>query len=52
MTVFDPEAEWVVDTEAFVSKGKNSPLHGARLRGRVVTTVVGGEVAFEDGRVV
>ena len=50
VTVFDPDADWVVDTEEFVSKGKNSPLHGATLRGRVMATVVGGEVAFQDGR--
>lgn len=47
VTIFDPDAEWVVDTEQFVSKGKNSPLHGATLKGRVTTTVVGGEVVFE-----
>ena len=49
VTIFDPNAEWVVNTEQFVSKGKNSPLHGASLKGRVMTTVVGGEVVFEDG---
>ena len=50
VTVFDPDAEWKVDTEAFVSKGKNSPLHGQTLRGKVVTTIVGGEVVYSDGR--
>ena len=50
VTIFDMDAEWVVDTEQFVSKGKNSPLHGATLRGQVVATVVGGEVVFQDGR--
>ena len=49
VTIFDPEAEWVVDTEQFVSKGKNSPLHGATLKGRVEMTLVGGKVVFEDG---
>ena len=65
VTIFDPDAEWVVDTEAFVSKGKNSPLHGVKL-GRddaegielqaysesemARRTVVGGEVVFQDGR--
>ncbi len=49
VTIFDPDAEWTVDTEAFVSKGKNSPLHGATLRGRVAMTLVGGKVAFQDG---
>ena len=51
VTIFDPSQEWTVDTEQFVSKGKNSPLHGARLRGRVVVTMVGGKIAFEDGTV-
>ena len=44
ITIFDPDAEWPVDTESFVSRGKNSPLHGQTLKGKVVTTVVGGEV--------
>ena len=48
VTVFDPDAEWTVDSEAFVSKGKNSPLHGATLKGRVVMSMVGGEVVFEN----
>ena len=48
VTVFDPNAEWTVDTEQFVSKGKNSPLHGQTLKGKVVTTVVAGEVVFND----
>jgi dihydroorotase len=46
VTVFDPDAEWTVDTDAFVSYGKNSPLHGSTLRGQVVVTIVGGETAF------
>ena len=50
VTIFDPDAEWVVDTDAFVSKGKNSPLHGDTLRGQVEATVVGGEVAYGNGR--
>ena len=46
VTVFDPNTEWTVDTEQFVSKGKNSPLHGQTLKGKVVTTMVGGEVVY------
>ncbi len=45
-TIFAPNEEWTVDAEAFVSKGKNSPLHGATLRGRVKATIVGGEMVF------
>ena len=46
VTVFDPDAEWVVDASRFASKGKNTPLDGVKLKGRVVTTIVGGEVVF------
>ena len=44
ITIIDPQAEWVVDTAQFASKGKNTPLQGATLRGRVWGTVVAGKV--------
>tara|TARA_B100002003_G_C14144471_1_gene550238 strand:- start:3078 stop:3308 length:231 start_codon:yes stop_codon:yes gene_type:complete len=46
VTIIDPDAEWTVDADAFLSRGKNSPLHGATLKGAVVTTLVGGETAY------
>ena len=49
VTVFDPEAEWVVDPAAFASKGKNTPLAGATLKGSVVATIASGEVVYDDG---
>ena len=48
VTIFDPDMEWVVDTAAFASKGKNTPLDGATLRGRVVATIVGGDVVYDS----
>ena len=48
MTITDPDAEWVVDASDFASKGKNTPLNGATLRGRVMATIVGGEVVYES----
>jgi len=48
VVVFDPEAEWTVEPERFASKGKNTPLAGRRLRGRVVATVYGGKVVWEQ----
>ena len=48
VTIFDPQAEWVVDTERFASKGKNTPLEGSTLKGRVVVTIVDGRVVYED----
>ena len=46
VAIFDPDAEWVVDASRFASKGKNTPLDGATLKGRVVATIVGGEVVY------
>jgi dihydroorotase len=48
VTVFDPEAEWVVEPDDFESKGKNTPLAGSVLKGRVVVTVVQGAVVYES----
>jgi dihydroorotase len=45
----DPNAEWTVTAESLASLGKNTPLLGQMLRGRVVYAVVGGEVRYEGG---
>ncbi len=49
VAIIDPNAEWLVDPAQFASKGKNTPLEGARLRGRVHTTLVAGEVVYGGG---
>jgi len=46
IVVFDPNEEWTVDAAAFRSRGKNTPLDGARLRGRVVMTLAGGAEVY------
>ncbi|MBI2935388.1 MAG: dihydroorotase, partial [Chloroflexi bacterium] len=48
VTVFDPNAEWVVDPARFASKGKNTPLKGFTLKGRVVATFVAGRVVYAE----
>ncbi len=47
VTIIDPDAEWVVDVNKFVSKSRNCPYHGWKLRGKVEKTLVGGELRFE-----
>ncbi len=50
IVIFDPEQSWTVDRDAFVSKGKNTPLHGQQLKGQVLLTMLGGTVVFRrDG---
>ena len=48
VTIFDPDAEWLVDPADFASKGKNTPLAGTTLRGRVMATIAGGKVVYHD----
>jgi len=48
VTVFDPDLEWVVDTKDFASKGKNTPLVGEKLKGKVIATIYQGEIVYKD----
>ncbi len=48
ITVFDAECRWTVDPEAFFSKGRNTPFAGMTLTGKVLATIVDGEVAYEE----
>jgi len=45
------EEELEVTGDFFLSKGKNTPLLGWRLRGRVWATIREGEVIYLDGKV-
>jgi dihydroorotase len=48
LVVFDRADRWQVTPESLRSKGKNSPLLGRELSGRVLITIAGGRLAFED----
>jgi len=48
VVIFDPEKEWIVNPDDFVSKGKNTPLAGTMLKGKVMATVYGGAVVYKD----
>jgi dihydroorotase len=49
LVVFDPSAEWAVEPP-FASKSRNSAFLGRGLRGRVVHTVLRGELVVADGK--
>jgi dihydroorotase len=49
LVLFDPASEWTVEPP-FVSKSRNSMFLGQRLRGRVVCTILGGELVVADGK--
>ena len=48
LTIFDPNALWTVDVGKFASRGRNTPLDGVELRGRVAATIVAGRVVFAE----
>ena len=48
VTVIDPDREWVVDSSAFRTKGRNTPYEGRTLFGKTVCTLVDGRVAYRE----
>jgi dihydroorotase len=44
LVLLNPQDEWTVVPEMFASKGKNTPLAGQTLKGKVAATVVAGKV--------
>jgi dihydroorotase len=47
ITVFDPEANWVVEAKGLESKSKNTPFMGMRLDGSAALVIVGGMIKFD-----
>ena len=48
ITIFDPNEEYVYTKEMIVSKAKNSPFIGKKLKGKVKYTIVNGKVVYEN----
>ncbi|MBI2777820.1 MAG: dihydroorotase [Chloroflexi bacterium] len=48
LVVFDRSAAWTVTPDSLASRGRNSPLLGRSLTGRVLLTVAAGRVAWQD----
>ena len=47
LALMDLSEEWTVRRDTLVSRSSNSPFLGQRLKGRVVGTVVGGELIYD-----
>ncbi|MCL1879262.1 MAG: dihydroorotase [Actinomycetia bacterium] len=52
LTVIDPDLEWVVSEEGFVSKSRNSAFIGRHLLGRATEVYVDGYASLDKGNVV
>ncbi len=48
VTLFDPKKKWSFDASQSKSKSRNTPFDGWSFTGKVVATIVGGEIVFQD----
>lgn len=48
ITIIDPDKVWEVRKEDIVSKSKNSPFIGRKLKGAVAATIYGGKVTYQE----
>ena len=49
ITVFDTSSEYTINPDTFVSKGKNTPFGGMKVKGEVAYTIMGGKLTYERG---
>lgn len=47
ITIFDPNKEYIYTKESIVSKSKNSPFIGKKLKGQVKYTIVNGKIVYK-----
>jgi dihydroorotase len=47
ITLIDPAAEWQLDEHSCCSAGHNTPFWQQPLKGRVMVTLVDGEIRFQ-----
>ena len=49
ITIINPDKEYAIDVDTFVSKGKNTPFNGYKVFGEVEYTILGGMIVYENG---
>ncbi len=49
LILVDLNEEYIINRHRFLSKGKNTPFHGWRVRGRIKLTVVEGNIVYKEG---
>ena len=50
LVIVDLDKAYYIDVNDFESKGKNSPFHGFKVRGKVLYTIKKGSVVYKDLR--
>lgn len=47
LVLIDESYEDVIDTSNFISKGKNNPFNGQRVKGKVIMTIKNGKIMYD-----
>jgi dihydroorotase len=50
VTLIDPKKAWKIDANAFHSRSRNCPFHGWEVKGKVIGTIVAGDVKWMERR--
>lgn len=48
VVIFDPSRTYQIDAKQFAGKAKNTPFNGRTVTGKVITTIVSGEVVYRE----
>ena len=48
LIIFNTDMKWIVDSKAFLSKGKNTPFNGWKLKGKNLLTMREGRITYQD----
>ena len=49
-TLVDLNEEYIINRNHFLSKGRNTPFHGWRVKGKIKATYVDGTCVYEEGK--
>lgn len=49
-TLVDLNEEYIINRNHFLSKGRNTPFHGWRVKGKIKVTYVDGTCVYEEGK--
>ena len=47
VTIIDPNEEYVINPKTFVSRGKNTPFGGKKVKGSVKYTICDGKIVYQ-----
>ncbi len=48
LVIADINEEYIIDSDKFLSKGKNTPFNGKKVRGKILYTLCNGKVVFKE----